>query len=143
MNLILSNELNEIISYSREEAMRMGSYTISVDHLILGIIRHQDNAAFEIIMNFGIDFKDLKVKIEGQLKNGQMVPYDQADKINLSKGAENSLKIMYLEARSLKESKPGPLHLFLAILRSDEGVSIPLLKEFNLSYDRVQGILNG
>ena len=84
MNLILSNELNEIISYSREEAMRMGSYTISVDHLILGIIRHQDNAAFEIIMNFGIDFKDLKVKIEGQLKIGQMVPYDQADKINLS-----------------------------------------------------------
>ncbi len=143
MNLILSNELNEIISYSREEAMRMGSYTISVDHLILGIIRHQDNAAFEIIMNFGIDFKDLKVKIEGQLKNGQMVPYDQADKINLSKGAENSLKIMYLEARSLKESKPGPLHLFLAILRSDEGVSIPILKEFNLSYDRVQGILKG
>lgn len=143
MNLILSNELNEIISYSREEAMRMGSYTISVDHLILGIIRHQDNVAFETIVYFDIDYKELKAKIESQLKNGPMVPFDQADKINLSKGAENSLKIMYLEARSIKSPTPGPLHLLLAILRSDEGVAISILKEYNVTYERIQNTIKG
>lgn len=143
MNLILSNELNEIISYSREEAMRMGSYTISVDHLILGIIRHQDNVAFETIIYFDIDYKELKAKIESQLKNGPMVPFDQADKINLSKGAENSLKIMYLEARSIKSPTPGPLHLLLAILRSDEGVAISILKEYNVTYERIQNTIKG
>lgn len=143
MNLILSNELNEIISYSREEAMRMGSYTIGVDHLILGIIRHQDNAAFEAIMSFGINHKLLKSKIEEQLKSGQVVPFDQAEKLNLSKGAESALKIMYLEARSLKESKPGPLHLFLALLRSEEGVGMAILREHNMTYDRVKGVIKG
>ena len=84
MNLQLSNELNEIISYSREEAMRMGSYTIGTDHLILGILRHQDNSAFEALINFGIDYKSLKTKIESQLKVGDVVTFEQADKLNLS-----------------------------------------------------------
>ena len=49
MNRQLSEELNQILSYSKEEAMRLGSYTITPDHIVLGIIRHQDNEAFEII----------------------------------------------------------------------------------------------
>ncbi|MCE5320601.1 MAG: ATP-dependent Clp protease ATP-binding subunit [Bacteroidales bacterium] len=143
MNLQLSNELNEIISYSREEAMRMGSYTIGTDHLILGILRHQDNSAFEALINFGVDYKSLKAKIEQQLKVGDVVPFEQADKLNLSKGAENSLKIMYLEARSLKEFKPGPVHLLLAILRSDEGVATILLRDSRVTYDSLRATIKG
>ena len=143
MNLQLSNELNEIISYSREEAMRMGSYTIVSDHLILGIIRHQDNSAFEALMSFGTEYKVLKSRIEELVKVGDIVPFDQADKLNLSKGAENALKVMYLEARSLKETKPGPVHLLLAILRGEEGVSVSILKEYNITYDSVRATFKG
>ncbi|MEN6619621.1 MAG: ATP-dependent Clp protease ATP-binding subunit [Rikenellaceae bacterium] len=143
MNLQLSNELNEIISYSKEEAMRLGSYTIGSDHLVLGIIRHQDNSAFEALIGFGIDYKVLKTKIEEQVKVGEIVPFEQADKLNLSKGAENSLKVMYLEARSLKEATPGPVHLFLAILRGDEGVSVSILKEYKITYDSVRATFKG
>jgi len=143
MNLQLSNELNEIISYSREEAMRMGSYTIGSDHLTLGIIRHQDNSAFEALMSFGVDYKMLKTKIEEKLKIGEIVPFEQADKLNLSKGAENSLRVMYLEARSLKESKPSPVHLLLAILRGDEGIAVSILKENKITYDNLRATLKG
>ena len=45
MEISISNELNYIISYSREEAMRTGSYGIAPDHLFLGILRHKENAA--------------------------------------------------------------------------------------------------
>ena len=143
MNLQLSNELNEIISYSREEAMRMGSYSIGNDHLILGILRHQDNSAFEALINFGIDHKSLKSSIEKLLKTGDVVPFEQADKLNLSRGAESSLKIMYLEARSLKEFKPGPVHLLLAILRSDEGVATTLLRDSRVTYDSLRSTIKG
>ncbi len=68
MDLHLSNELNEILSYSKEEAMRLGSYTIDNDHIVLGIIRHQDNSAFEIIIKLGADYKELKKRIESQLQ---------------------------------------------------------------------------
>ncbi len=143
MNLQLSNELNEIISYSREEAMRMGSYTIGSDHLILGIIRHQDNSAFEALMSFGTEYRVFKSKIEELVKVGDIVPFEQADKLNLSKGAENALKVMYLEARSLKEAKPGPVHLLLAILRGEDGVSVSILKEYNITYDSLRATFKG
>lgn len=121
----------------------MGSYTIGTDHLILGILRHQDNSAFEAIMKFGIDYKVLKARIEEKLKIGEMVPFEQADKLSLSKGTESSLKVMYLEARSLDQGKPGPLHLLLAIMRVEESVSVEILKEYQITYDSIKATLKG
>ncbi len=143
MNLQLSDELNEIISYSKEEAMRLGSYTIGSDHLILGILRHQDNSAFEILLKFGVNHKMLKSQIESKVKAGGIIPFEHSDKLNLSKGADNSLKVMYLEARSLEESKPGPLHLLLAVMRVEDCVAVEILKEYQITYDSVRAILKG
>lgn len=143
MNLQLSNELKDIISYSKEEAMRLGSYSISTDHLILGIIRHQDNPAFELLLNMGVDLKNLKTKIEDQLKTGDIIPFDHAERITLSKSAENCLKIMYLEAKSQKVVIPTPVHLLMAILRNDEGYSIGILEDNSVTYDRIRDTILG
>lgn len=143
MNLQLSNELKDIISYSKEEAMRLGSYSISTDHLILGIIRHQDNPAFELMLNMGVDLKSLKSKIEEQLKTGEIVPFEHAERITLSKSAENCLKIMYLEAKAQKIVIPTPLHLLMAILRNDEGYSIGILEDNSVTYDRIRETILG
>jgi ATP-dependent Clp protease ATP-binding subunit ClpC len=143
MNLQLSNELNEIISYSKEEAMRTGSYTLSTDHLILGILRHQDNSAFEMITRFGINYKLLKKRIEDKLNSGEVIPFEESDRINLSRSAENALKIMYLEARSLEQGKPGPLHLLLAIMRADDSLSVEILKEHQITYEAIKSTLKG
>ncbi|MDD4656063.1 MAG: ATP-dependent Clp protease ATP-binding subunit [Bacteroidales bacterium] len=143
MNLQLSNELKEIISYSKEESMRMGSYSITTDHLIMGILRHQDNSAFETILKFGVDYKLLKEKIEKKLRVGEIVPFEQSYKINLSTGAERSLRLMYLEAKSLESEKPGPLHLLLAIMRAGEAFSVDVLKEYQVTYDSIKATLKG
>ncbi|MFA6770510.1 MAG: ATP-dependent Clp protease ATP-binding subunit [Bacteroidales bacterium] len=143
MNLQLSSELNEIISYSKEESMRMGSYSITTDHLVMGILRHQDNSAFETIMKFGVDYKALKEKIEKRLRVGDIVPFEQSDKISLSNGAERSLRLMYLEAKSMKTDKPGPLHLLLAIMKGEDTFSVDILKEYQVTYDSIKSTLKG
>lgn len=143
MNLQLSNELKEIISYSKEESMRMGSYSITTDHLIMGILRHQDNSAFETILKFGVDYKLLKEKIEKKLRVGEIIPFEQSYKINLSTGAERSLRLMYLEAKSLESEKPGSLHLLLAIMRAGEAFSVDILKEYQVTYDSIKATLKG
>lgn len=43
MQVTLSEEINSIVSYARDEAMRTGSYVIETDHLLLGLLRHADN----------------------------------------------------------------------------------------------------
>ena len=55
MQLQVSEELNLVIKYAREEAMRTGSYGIGPDHLFLGIIRHEENLAFKALQNLGVE----------------------------------------------------------------------------------------
>ena len=55
MEIKISDQLNGIIKYAREEAMRTGSYGIGPDHLFLGLIRHEDNTAFRALRDLGLD----------------------------------------------------------------------------------------
>ena len=60
MEIKISDQLNGIIKYAREEAMRTGSYGIGPDHLFLGLIRHEDNTAFRALRDLGLDPEELK-----------------------------------------------------------------------------------
>ena len=53
MEIKISDELNNIIRYAREEAMRTGSYGIGPDHLFLGMMRQAENEACKVIVNLG------------------------------------------------------------------------------------------
>ena len=55
MQIRISEELNTILLYARDEAMRTGSYAIGADHLMLGILRHGENAACLLLQELGVD----------------------------------------------------------------------------------------
>ena len=63
MQLQVSEDLNLVIKYAREEAMRTGSYGIGPDHLFLGIIRQEENAAFRALQSLGVEPADWKTFI--------------------------------------------------------------------------------
>ena len=44
-----SAQVKEIISYSREEALRLGNDFIGTEHLVLGLIRDGENTAMKIL----------------------------------------------------------------------------------------------
>ncbi|MFM2360651.1 MAG: hypothetical protein RLY16_2644, partial [Bacteroidota bacterium] len=44
-----SAQVKEIISYSREEALRLGNDFIGTEHLVLGLIRDGENTAIKIL----------------------------------------------------------------------------------------------
>ena len=87
MQIQISEELNGIIKYAREEAMRTGSYGIGPDHLFLGIIRHEDNNAFRIIQALGTEPADLRHFIDGRIFTNEAIPFAEADHINFSRQA--------------------------------------------------------
>lgn len=138
MHLQISNELNDIISYSKEEAMRLGSYMITTDHLLLGIIRHRENRATSILVESGVDLHVIKSALESKSGNSAMIEYDNSDKISLSKASENALKLMFLEARAMHNIKPDSLHLLLAILRDHDYGSVDALSEYGVTYSSLK-----
>ena len=141
MNLQLSNELNDILTYAKEEAMRLGNYTVSTDHLILGILRHRENATVETLTRLGVNVAELKVHLENSVMAKEPVPMEKENMLSLSKASENALKIMFLEARSLHCIKPDSTHLFLAILRAQDGNAVKYLEGMGITYEKIREII--
>ena len=68
-----SAQVKEIISYSREEALRLGNDFIGTEHLVLGLIRDGENNAVKILRALNIDLYELRKEIEiAELKFSKM-----------------------------------------------------------------------
>ena len=137
MQLQVSEELNGIIKYSREEAMRTGSYGIGPDHLLLGIIRHEDNAAFRAIQALGVEPSNLKAYIDSRIQTGESIPYEQIDNINFSRQAQNVLSITVMEASRMKSEAAGSHHLMLALCRTTDSFGQVFLRSNGVDYGRM------
>ena len=72
MDAKFSPRVKDVISYSREEALRLGHDYIGVEHLLLGIIREGQGVAIKMMKSSGIDTKELRKKLESKLESGQL-----------------------------------------------------------------------
>ena len=97
MDIKVSDELNSIITYSREEALRTGSYGIGPDHLFLGMIRHGDNAAMATLCGLEVDTGRLKAFIDSKIFTNERIPYSELEHITFSRGAQNVLSLTIME----------------------------------------------
>ena len=137
MEAKFSPRVKDVISFSREEALRLGHNYIGVEHLLLGIIREGDGVAVKIIENSNIDLKELRKVLESNLENGNSKQTD-TNNIPLIKQAEKVLKITYLEAKLFKSNMIGTEHLLLSILKEEDNVASQTLNKFKIDYTLVK-----
>jgi ATP-dependent Clp protease ATP-binding subunit ClpC len=104
MDSQFSQRVKDILGYSKEEAIRLGNSHISPEHLFLGILRDGESVAVEILMNQGIDLLVLKGSLEKSIKVESPVPVADNEVIPLLRSTERILKLVYLEAKSLKSN---------------------------------------
>ena len=141
MEIKISDELNDIIRYARDEAMRTGSYGIGPDHLFLGILRHGENAACKVIVGLGVDTDAFKRFIDSHIFTNEPIPYSESDKISFSRYAQNVLSITVLEASRQGVSEAGSLHLLLALCRTTENYGQAYLRQHGVDYGRLLGYM--
>lgn len=134
MEIRISDQLNSIINYSREEAMRTGSYGIAPDHLLLAILRHRENSAADALLGVGTDLDELKQFIDSHIFTNEHIPYSDLDKISFSRGAQNVLSFTILEATKLRCREAGPQHLLLAICRAAGSYGSSYLRDTGVDY---------
>ena len=116
MEAKFSPRVKDVITYSREEALRLGHDYIGVEHLFLGILREGEGNAVKILKNLKVDLSDLRKSIENNIKS-KSKNFNQPGNIPLVKQAERALKITYLEAKLFKSQMIGTEHLLLSILK--------------------------
>ena len=137
MEIKISDELNAIINYARQEAMRTGSYGIAPDHFFLAIIRHGNNTACDVLKALETDIEEFKQFIDSRIFTNESIPYAEADHITFSRGAQNVLSITVLEASRTGSGTASSQHLLLALGRSTGGYGISYLRDIGIDYGRI------
>ena len=137
MEISISDELNSIINFSREEAMRTGSYGIAPDHLFLGILRHRENSATDALIGVGADVEELKQFIDSRIFTNEHIPYSDIDKVSFSRGTQNVLSFTILEATKLKSREAAPQHLLLALMRAAGSYGCSYLNDLGIDYGMI------
>jgi len=142
MNPTYSQKLNEVLNYSKEEAIRLGNDYIAAEHLFLGILRHNECLAVEVLTAVGLNLKKIKFDIERHMKapEGTIVKADTT--YPLLKQADRVLKLMLLEARSYGEEVPETEHLLLAILREGESQVANALDKLGVTYEVIKNAID-
>lgn len=137
MQMKISEELSKIIEFSRDEALRTGSYGIGPDHLFLGIIRHGENMAFQAMRDLGADTDALKKFIDERVNTNEQIPYSEIDKITYSRGAKSVLTLSIMEAQRAKAEEASSQHLLLALCRSTGSYGQAYLRSIGIDYGRL------
>ena len=130
-----STQVKEIISYSREEALRLGNDFIGTEHLVLGLIRDGENNAIKILKSLSVDLYELRKEIEMAVKDKTGKNIANINSLPLTKQAEKVIRITVLEAKALKSNTVECEHLMLSILKNKENVATQILEQYGLDYD--------
>ncbi len=141
MDSQFSQRVKDILGYSKEEAIRLGNSHISPEHLFLGILRDGESVAIEIMINQGIDLMVLKGSLEKSIKVESPVPVADHEVIPLLRSTERILKLVYLEAKSLKSETINTEHLLLAILKDENALVTRFLSELDVDYQSVRRMI--
>jgi ATP-dependent Clp protease ATP-binding subunit ClpC len=136
MDSNFSPKVKEIISYSREEALRLGNDFIGTEHLLLGLIREGEGLAIRVLQNLHVDLFDLRKELEVAIKDKGVKPASNINSLPLTKQAEKVIRITVLEAKALKSPTVETEHLLLSILKNKENVATQILHQYEVDYER-------
>jgi ATP-dependent Clp protease ATP-binding subunit ClpC len=141
MEAKFSNRVKEVISLSREEALRLGHDYIGTEHLVLGMVREGEGVAVGVLKKLGVPLDELRNEIEKISKGTATHQIKNLANIPLTKASEKVLKITYLEAKIFKAQLIGTEHLLLSILRDQDNLGTQILNKFDVNYETVKEML--
>ena len=135
-----SPRVKDVITYSKEEALRLGHDFIGTEHLLLGLLRDGSGKAINILDSLNIDLEHLRRKVEILNPANPNLGHQGNDKKNLhlTRQAERALKTTFLEAKLFQSSSINTAHLLLCVLRNENDPTTKLLNKLKVDYDNVK-----
>ncbi len=149
MNSQFSQKMSEVLAYSREEAIRLQTGFIGVEHLMLGMIRKGDGKAVEMLNALSVDLLQIKRRLEDGLKENTVNDvssfqlFSHTDELALNEEAGRLLRLSVLEARIQRKVEVDTEHMLLAILKEGNNMAAKILKDNSVNYQVVYGQLSG
>ena len=135
-----SPRVKDVISFSKEEALRLGHDFIGTEHLMLGLLRDGQGKAVEILNALDIDLSQLRRKVEilSPANPNISTATNEKKNLHLTRQAERALKTTFLEAKLFQSKSINTAHLLLCVLRNENDPTTKLLNKLRVNYDNVK-----
>ncbi|TWP23319.1 ATP-dependent Clp protease ATP-binding subunit [Apibacter muscae] len=137
MNENFSQQVKDVISFSNEEVLRLGSDHLGTEHLILGMLREGNSKALTVLRSLNIDLRELRHQIEGL---NVVNPNSKVDRnqIPFTKAAERVLKTSFLEAKLFKSQEIETIHLLICILRMESDPVTHIFSKYDVDVKTIR-----
>lgn len=134
-----SPRVKDVITYSKEEALRLGHDFIGTEHLMLGILRDGQGKAINILNSISVDLDHLRRKVEILSPANPVAERNNEKKnLHLTRQAERALRTTFLEAKVFQSTSISTAHLLLCILRNENDPTTKLLNKLKIDYETVK-----
>ena len=144
--------INDVLSYSGQEAYRMLGNQVNTEHLMLGILHCDNKQVNDIFEHFGINtdvlrstLYDSQEQAIDKISAEEIAETEEGRALKYDKETSEVISEAIIEAR-LCEGKAAlvqPEHLLLAILKKDECDPAKLLITQGLTYKKLFDYING
>jgi ATP-dependent Clp protease ATP-binding subunit ClpC len=134
-----SPRVKEVLSHSKDEALRLGHEFIGTEHLLLGILKDGSGKAISILDQLDIDLEHLRRKVEIlSPSNTDGLASNDKKNLRLTRQAERAIKTTFLEAKLFQSTTINTAHLLLCILRNENDPTTRLMQKIKVDYDTVK-----
>ena len=134
-----SPRVKEVLSHSKDEALRLGHEFIGTEHLLLGILKDGSGKAISILDQLDIDLEHLRRKVEIlSPSNTDVSASNDKKNLRLTRQAERAIKTTFLEAKLFQSTTINTAHLLLCILRNENDPTTRLMQKIKVDYDTVK-----
>ena len=141
-----STLLKEVISFGREEAVRLNCNAIGTGHLLLALIKQDHNMTILLLKKADITLPELQKEIDACILQGEKISDIDVGKarvgLPLSRRSEKAIRVSILEAKHMHSKLVEPEHLLLSILNDADDSAAKIFDRHGLTYRAAEALIN-
>ena len=130
-----TEEARQVVVLAQEEARHLRHNYIGTEHVLLGLLRCDDDVAAPALESFGFTVDVVRAQVVGIVAEGEEPSSAQ---IPFTPRAKKVLELGLREALSLGHNYIGPGHVLLGLLRERDGVAMRILLEAAIDVDAIR-----
>ncbi len=135
----MSEEGQRVVTTAQEEARRLKHNYLGTEHLLLGLLKAQQNQAAPILRDLGVSAQAVTSRVKTIIGQGTE---EVGGPIPLTPRTKKVLALSVDACRRSGDLAARPEHILLGLLEEGEGVAAQILRDLGVSLGDVQAALS-
>jgi len=141
MEKVFSKNVKSILAMAEAASEELGADYIGSEHILLGIIRQNNNTACRVLKVLGIDLKEVENRI---LNKARLKQKKRREESYFSARATRIVEIAFAIAANMDRPVIGTEHVLLGLLKEGKGIAARILiEEYKVEFETVLNELYG